>query len=127
MSTASAVRKSVRARITEADGLVFKGYKSSAVVLQHAKPKPPRVEFEELFGKRQRQTTGEAVLILREWMRQNGLPEISEHFRVCEFASVFERFVKPRCHWRHFYRHEEHEARRFLEQWASALLPHLMH
>lgn len=126
MSTATAIRQNVKRRITEADTLIFEGYKAPAAVLQYAKPKPARVEFAELFGY-ERQTTGEHVNIIRAWMDQNGLPQINEHFRICEFASVFERYVKPRCHWRHFYRSEEHEARQFLEQWARALLPQLMH
>jgi hypothetical protein len=127
MSTATALRAPVSRRRTEADGLIFTGRKPQAVVLQHAQPKPARVEFEELFGfQLHRATTGEHINIIRAWMRISGLPEINDLFSICEFASVFERYVRPRCHWRHYWRGEEHLARQFLAQWASALLPQIV-
>lgn len=110
---------------TEAEALSFVGYKPNAVVFQHAKPKPPRVEYEEVFGVR-RQTTGEHMSILHAWIRLKGYPAINQNFGICSFASVFERYVKPRHAWRHFFPGQTPDARKFLAQWASALLPQVM-
>lgn len=120
-------RSPVRARIDAGvQAFDFTGYKPQAVVLQHSQ-RGARVEFAELFGfERQTQTVGEHMNILRAWVRINRLPEINERFSICEFASVFERYVKPRHAWRHFWRGEERIAREFLAQWASALLPQVV-
>lgn len=90
--------------------------------LQKSSLKPSN-EFLGVFASR---SVAEDILILRSWMASKGLREIDPMFSICEFASCFERLVRPRHAWTHFAAAEEPRARRFLAEQAAALLPEIL-
>jgi len=109
--------------------LDFSNHRPNAATLRTvvSKPKPDPVRYEDVFGafKPYRRTTGEDMMIIRVFMHKRGLPEIPEHFRITEFASAMQWKLLPRHAWQHFYLADIVEARRFLAEWARALLPQL--
>jgi hypothetical protein len=106
------------------------------VIVEHQQAAPAVLSFKEtpptfiqLFGKvREKSTVGANVLVLREWMRLEGLPAIPERLTVTAFARVVSRFLTPRHAWPHFEGdiRGRQKAEIFLAHWASALLFRVM-
>ena len=109
--------------------LDFSRHKNRSAVLRTVSSNPKRepTRFEDIFdGKHPwKRTTGEEMLIIRAFMYRKGLPEVPEHFTVPQFASAMQWHMIPRHAWKHFVGSEVVAARRFISEWARALLPQL--
>jgi hypothetical protein len=83
-----------------------------------------RIDYSELFGTLRwiERTTGEDVLIIREWMARKGLPEIPEDWPPASFASAIQWKTKPRHAWVHFYASDTAHARQYLKVCADHIL-----
>lgn len=101
----------------------FTGHRPAARAYgQRVKSETPN--FEAIFGFKP-STTGEHITILRAHMHLEGMPPIPEDMKIVDFANIFARFVLPRRAWPFFSPVEEHDARDFIREWSSALLPQI--